>query len=240
MSHARDGTARLKSTFRSRSGPWSDRRDPVDHTVRVLGVIDYRTGNSSSVIHALRAVGVPATLLRHPDQGDRHELTGVVLPGVGAAGTTMAYLRDLGWVDFLETRVRAGGLPYLGICVGLQILFERSDEQNAECLGWLPGKVVGFDSCEVRVPHIGWNTVEPVRHHPVFASIDESSAFYFINSYYLVPGDPEDTVGRTEYGAQFASVVAHDNLLACQFHVEKSGPAGLRVLRAFGEACGAC
>lgn len=201
----------------------------------LVGIIDYRTGNSTSFSYALDHIEVPNRLLRHPR--DAEEVTHLVLPGVGAADVTMESLREAGWVDYLEERVLDGRTPFLGVCVGLQVLFEYSEEGETECLGWLPGTVRRFTAPGLRVPHMGWNRVTPVgssRSNAIGAEVvGEGGYFYFVNSYYADPADPSDVVATTDYGAPFASVVGRENFMATQFHAEKSGPLGLALLKRF-------
>lgn len=198
----------------------------------VTGVIDYRTGNSRSVGRALDFLGVPNRMLRVPD--DLAGVDRVVLPGVGSAGTAMGYLAAAGWPEVLRSLVAEGDMPFLGVCVGLQILYEASEEQGAACLGWLPGKVRSFDG-GVRVPQIGWNQVRASGPgHPFTAELPDGGDFYFVNSYFAPPGGPE-VAATAEYGTTFAAVVARRNIMATQFHCEKSGPAGLGLLKTFTE-----
>jgi glutamine amidotransferase len=194
-------------------------------------VIDYRTGNSQSVSYALTHLGIAHQVADHPGQAG--DVTHIILPGVGAAGTTMHYLAAGDWLDFLDSRVRGQGLPFLGVCVGLQVLFERSDEQDATCLGWLPGNVVAFDRASVRVPHMGWNRVVRSGDHPFAAAIPPDSYFYFVNSYFARPSDMADVAGTADYDGAFAAVVARGNIMATQFQIEKSGPGGLALLSRF-------
>jgi imidazole glycerol-phosphate synthase subunit HisH len=196
----------------------------------VIGVIDYRAGNAPSVGYALDHLGLEHRLVAHPDElrvADR-----LVLPGVGAARATLDSLHEAGLVDAMHERVVVEGVPFLGICIGLQILFEHSEEGDVDGLGWVPGVVRRFSS-EQRVPQIGWNTVTTTRAHPVTDSLPEPAHCYFVNSYYCEPADPDDVLGVTEYGTSFCSVVAHRNLVATQFHAEKSGPVGLALLERF-------
>jgi glutamine amidotransferase len=130
------------------------------------------------------------------------------------------------------------GVPFLGICIGLQVLFERSEEGPTDGLGWLPGNVRRFPASG-RVPQIGWNAVRFRRRHPVVADLPETPYCYFVNSYYAVPADDGDVLGTTEYGVEFCSMVAHRNLVATQFHAEKSGEVGLRILQGFADWDGA-
>ncbi|MFD7919672.1 imidazole glycerol phosphate synthase subunit HisH [Streptomyces sp. NPDC059740] len=199
----------------------------------VVGVIDYRTGNSQSVVHALNFLGVPNRLLTSPEGLDG--IDRIILPGVGSAGTTMTYLSEAGWPDALYDRVVEGGSPFLGICVGLQVLFETSEEQDATCLGWLPGTVRAFDGGTVRVPQMGWNQVHRSSAHPFLAGLPEAGHFYFVNSYYADPAEAGDVAATTEYGLPFTSAVARGNIMATQFHTEKSGPLGLDLLERFAK-----
>lgn len=210
--------------------PISDRLGMTDVSRPVTGVIDYRTGNSRSVARALDFLGVPNRMLRMP--GDLTGVDRVVLPGVGSAGTTMGYLADAGWPPALESLVAEGDMPFLGICVGLQVLYEASEEQDALCLGWLPGKVRSFGG-GVKVPQIGWNQVRAAGGgHPFTERLPDGGDFYFVNSYFAPPGGPE-VAATAGYGEEFAAVVAQRNIMATQFHCEKSGPAGLALLETF-------
>lgn len=199
----------------------------------VVGVIDYRTGNSQSVVHALNFLGVPNRLLISPPELDG--IDRIILPGVGSAGTTMTYLSEAGWPEALHARVIEGRTPFLGICVGLQVLFETSEEQDATCLGWLPGTVRAFNGADVRVPQMGWNQVHRTSTHPFLAGLPEAGHFYFVNSYYADPSDSRDVAATTEYGLPFTSAVARGNIMATQFHTEKSGPLGLDLLERFAK-----
>ncbi len=194
-------------------------------------VIDYRTGNSQSVSYALSRLEVTHQVTRHPTEVS--EITHIILPGVGAAGTTMDYLAADGWIDFLNSQVLQNGIPFLGVCVGLQVLFERSDEQHTMCLGWLSGNVMAFNRRSVRVPHMGWNRVVPRGDHPFATAIPSDAYFYFVNSFFANPHVVSDIAGLTEYDNPFSSVVARGNIMATQFHIEKSGPSGLSLLNRF-------
>jgi glutamine amidotransferase len=196
----------------------------------VIGVISYQTGNARSVLRALAAIGAPARLVASPDDCD--DIDRFVLPGVGAADVTMKSLAEAGWPDYLRSRVVEGGAPFLGVCVGLQVLLDHSAEGDVDGLGWLSGEVREFPSSELRVPQMGWNSVDVKSTHPLLAGVPSDSYFYFVNSYFATVGD-DDLLATTEYGAPFAAVIGHDNIMATQFHVEKSGPAGLAVLTNF-------
>jgi len=203
----------------------------------MIDVIDYRAGNSPSVIYALERLGLDCRLVAKPNEIAESER--LVLPGVGAAGATLDSLRESDLLDALSQRVQRDRVPFLGICVGLQVLFEHSEEGNTSCLGWLPGRIRRFADGQ-RVPQIGWNEVLFTRTHPVTAGLPDRSHYYFVNSYYADPADAADALGRSEYGVEFASVVAHDNIVATQFHAEKSGALGLRLLADFAAWDGRC
>jgi glutamine amidotransferase len=156
-----------------------------------------------------------------------------------SVAATLDSLRESDLLDTLDERVQRDKVPFLGICIGLQVLFEHSEEGNTECLGWLGGEVRRFPDGE-RVPQIGWNDVRFTRSHPVVATLPDRGHFYFVNSYYADPRDGTDALGRTEYGIEFASVVARGNVVATQFHAEKSGRLGLRLLESFASWDGRC
>jgi imidazole glycerol-phosphate synthase subunit HisH len=196
----------------------------------VIEVVDYRAGNSPSVIYALEKLGLPCRLVSKPEEvlvSDR-----LILPGVGAARATIESLTESGLVEPLTERVQRDAVPFLGICIGLQVLFEHSEEEDTPCLGWLPGAVRRFADTQ-RVPQIGWNEVRFTEPHPLRDGLPDAGHFYFVNSYYADPEDAGCVLGRTEYGLDFCSVVAHENVVATQFHAEKSGSLGLGILANF-------
>ena len=196
----------------------------------MIGVVDYRAGNAPSVMYALARLGLDATLVA--DAAALADVDHLILPGVGAARATLESLNDSGLVEPMRARVLDDRIPFLGICIGLQVLFERSAEGRVDTLGWLKGDVQRFPDTQ-RVPQIGWNEVRLVRDHPVTADLPAGAHCYFVNSYFAVPTDPDDVVGVTDYGVEFCSIVAHDNIVATQFHAEKSGALGLTLLRGF-------
>jgi len=158
------------------------------------------------------------------------DATRIILPGVGSAKATMESLREMDLIVALEDAVLQKKTLFLGICVGMQILFEHSEEDNTDCLGWLKGKVVKFDVSQVRVPQMGWNHVQFVKSTPCDARDD---FFYFVNSYCAKPMTGTNLWGTADYGGLFAAAVCQDNIYATQFHVEKSGEAGLALLKGF-------
>ena len=196
----------------------------------MIGVVDYRAGNAPSVGYALARLGINHRLVT--TAADLDGVERIVLPGVGAARATIESLRESDLLESLERRVRDDRVPFLGICIGLQVLFEHSEEGDTPGLGWIAGAVRRFPDSE-RVPQIGWNSVHVRRDHPVTATFPDGGHCYFVNSYYAAPADPGDVLGETSYGVAFCSVVARDNIVATQFHAEKSGPLGLSILEAF-------
>jgi glutamine amidotransferase len=201
----------------------------------MLGVINYKAGNSTSVLNALTKIGCDAALVDSKEEISG--CSGIILPGVGSADATMQSLRELDLVDALTDSVIARRVPFLGICVGLQVLFDTSEEGNTTCLGWIGGRVVRFDGNAVRVPQIGWNRVSFRRDSLLLGGLKEGF-FYFVNSYYAIPEDNSVVLGTTEYGTEFCSILECKNIWAAQCHLEKSGETGLRIFRNFAAIAG--
>ena len=206
---------------------------------RTIAVVDYGMGNLRSVSKALERVGLVAVVTSDP--AVIRDSTGMVLPGVGAFADCMRNLDGSGLVspvlDFIGS-----GRPFLGICLGLQLLFAESFEFGRhEGLGVIPGQVVRFEGGafegegKLKVPHMGWNRVRWVQDAPPFSSVANNSFFYFVHSYYVVPDDDSDAAGMTDYGIDFVSAIRRDNIIATQFHPEKSQAMGLQVLTSFGK-----
>ena len=162
----------------------------------MIGIIDYRTGNSQSISYALEHLGVPHALVAKPGECD--EVDKYILPGVGAAGVTMESLAQEGWIDHLTEKVLGDGQGFLGVCVGLQVLFEHSAEGDVECLGWIKGSVHEFDKSQVRVPHMGWNNVDVRGDHPFSRAFTPGGFYYFVNSFYARP-DRRFHAGRRDH-----------------------------------------
>ncbi|MCX6993735.1 MAG: imidazole glycerol phosphate synthase subunit HisH [Kiritimatiellaeota bacterium] len=200
----------------------------------MIAIVDYNAGNLTSVKLALDYLGTCAEITRDPARILAAER--VIFPGVGSAGAAMQNIRALGLADALRQVVQRG-TPFLGICLGTQIIFEASEEDGGvQGLGIMAGTVKRFHPANPadKVPQIGWNSVAFVKPHPLFAGIESGSEFYFVHSYYPAPADRACVLGETEYAdIRFASVVTRDNLAATQFHPEKSGRLGLQFLKNF-------
>jgi glutamine amidotransferase len=188
-------------------------------------IVDYGAGNLRSVQKAFEHLGHQAVFTSDP--AALADAGAIVFPGQGAAPPAMAALDRDGMADAIRDAV-AGGKPFFGVCLGLQLLMGRSEEGDTECLGIVPGTAKRFGD-KLKVPHMGWNAVELCNEHPVFEGIPAGSYFYFVHSYYADPADDEWVAGTTAYGVEFASVVAKDNVVATQFHPEKSGVIGLKL-----------
>ena len=198
----------------------------------MIAIVDYRAGNLTSVLRAVKHLGHAAEITDDPEKIRAAER--VIFPGVGAAGETMQNLTQLKLDEVLRKDVFGAGKPMLGICIGIQIIFEHSEENETTCLGLLPGQVKRFPAAsELKVPQIGWNAVTYRQAHPLFHEVPDAAEFYFVNSYYPVPTDADMVYATTEYGCAFASAVGCKNLVATQFHLEKSGRVGLKMLANF-------
>jgi glutamine amidotransferase len=195
----------------------------------LVAVLDYGAANMVSIGQALVVAG--ARVVVAADASGLRGVDAIVVPGVGAAAPAMAHLRERGLVKPLREWIRADR-PCLGICLGFQLFFDRSDEADTETLGVLAGRTVPLQEAPT-LPHIGWNTVESVRPHPLFEGIPDGSHFYFVHSYAPVPVDESVVVARTTHGRPFVSAAACGSLYGLQFHPEKSAEAGLRLLANF-------
>ena len=192
-------------------------------------IIDYESGNLRSVARAVERAGVTPRVTS--DAADLDAAAGVILPGVGSGPAAMAALQARGLARPLLDYI-AGGRPFLGVCLGLQLLLDSTDEGDADCLGLAPGRVRRLPD-GLKVPHMGWNTVRFQREHPLWDGIPQDSHFYFVHSYYADPVERGDVAGLTDYGVEFCSIYAKDNVVATQFHPEKSGDNGLRIYANF-------
>ena len=200
----------------------------------MIAIIDYDAGNLKSVEKALMYLGEECIVTRDADKilsADK-----VILPGVGAFGDAMNKLNKFGLVDVIR-QVAVYGKPLLGICLGLQLMFESSDEApGVEGIGLLKGKIVSIPPKEgLKIPHMGWNSLDIKNGSKLFKGIPQQSYVYFVHSYYLQASNPEDVAATTEYSAHIHAAVEHGNVMACKFHPEKSGDVGLHILKNFCE-----
>jgi len=197
---------------------------------RKVVIVDYGAGNLRSVARAVAHVGQEPLVTSDPREAASAEA--LIVPGVGAAADTMRNLRESGMVEPVREHI-ASGRPFFGVCMGQQALLSVSEEGGEhECLGIIPGRVKKLPPGH-KVPHMGWNQVRQTAPHPIFEGIPDGSYFYFVHSYYPEPDDPSVVIGETEYGVTFPSVLARDNIVATQFHPEKSGEMGLRMYANF-------
>jgi len=201
----------------------------------MITLVDYKAGNLTSVRRALTHLGIPCQVSADPETVRRAEK--IIFPGVGAAGAAMEVLQERG-LDAALKESFAAGTPILGICIGCQIILEHSEEDDAECLGLLPGKTIRFSvpnplAALLKIPHMGWNAVSVTQAHPLLAHLRPGDEFYFVHSYYPQPADLSQIYAISDYGGEFPVAIGKDNLFAVQFHAEKSGPVGLKLLENF-------
>ena len=203
----------------------------------MIAIIDYNAGNLTSVKRALDSLGQDSVITSDCKQiikADR-----IIFPGVGAAGKAINDL-NISRLDIALKEAFKADKPILGICLGTQVILEYSQENDTECLGLVKGQVIKFpdylkdiDGRKLKVPHMGWNSVKMKDTHPVFEGVAQDSEFYFVHSYYPAPESRDKVLGETSYGIIFTSVIVSDNLVAMQFHPEKSGRPGLQILENF-------
>lgn len=200
----------------------------------MIGIVDYNMGNLASVKNAFRVLGEEATVEPDPEKFLQYDR--LILPGVGAFGDAMEHLKARGMDEALRLYAERGN-PMLGICLGMQLLFDSSEEFGEhEGLGLIKGHVQPFDTSRfthpLKVPHMGWNRMF-TKEHPLFENLDSEHYLYFVHSFHAVCDDPTDIIGRTEYGYSFTSAVAHENVMGIQPHPEKSHKNGLQILKNF-------
>ena len=195
----------------------------------MVGIIDYGAGNIRSVGNALDRLGAQYFVSNDINELQRAEK--LILPGVGEARSAMESLDRGGLISYLRTIE----IPFLGICIGMQILFEHSSERETTCLGVVPGTVSKFDAATCKVPHIGWNQIRITRNDPLLQGIQDDEFVYFVHSYRAPV--IENAIALTEYGGTFSAAIRKNNYYGVQFHIEKSGKAGLQILRNFIELC---
>lgn len=202
----------------------------------MIAIVNYNAGNITSVARALQNIGQKFIITDESKKLDA--ASRVIFPGVGAAGEAMAYLREKKLDIWLKNYFKIGR-PLLGICLGTQIILESSEENDTSCIGLVAGSTKRFpegltaDGDLLKIPEMGWNSVKLRRQHPVFKNVSPDAEFYFVHSYYPAPSDDAAILGTTEYGMTFCSVLARENLVATQFHPEKSGRPGLQILKNF-------
>ncbi len=196
----------------------------------MIAIVDYKAGNLRSVERALQHLNLDCRIT-----GDHDEIMAaerLIFPGVGAAGKAMETILERGLDNTLREFI-ATGKPFMGICLGSQIILDHSSEDDTVCLGILPGEVKKFEEIELKIPHMGWNNITVRQEHPVLANLSSEHQFYFVHSYYTVPQRPEDALAECSYGMTFSCVLGHGNVVATQFHPEKSGRPGLQILENF-------
>lgn len=198
-------------------------------------IVDYGMGNPGSIRSMLRYIGFPS-VVTSSDQ-DIVDADKIVLPGVGAFDSAMRNIQERKLLQALNKRVLMDKIPALGICLGMQILTHRSEEGSMPGLGWIPGKVVRFrfdhGTDKLKIPHMGWNSVSPIKSSPLFADMPEEMRFYFVHSYHVVCDNKEDVLCATHYGFEFCSGIEHGNIFGTQFHPEKSHRYGMQLLENF-------
>ena len=198
----------------------------------MLAIIDYGAGNIGSVQRACVETGIQSVIT--PDPADLKKAERIIFPGVGAAPTAMENLKRTGLGEAIK-QAFAAGTPILGICLGAQVVLDRSEEGDTPCLGLISGTTVRFklQDKSLKIPHIGWNSVKVLQQHPLLADIDKEDEFYFVHSYYPQPAKPENMFAVSDYGGEFCCAVGNKNYFAVQFHPEKSGRFGLEMLQRF-------
>jgi glutamine amidotransferase len=203
----------------------------------MIAIIDYDAGNLASVSRAVSHLGMPNVITKSVDEIKAAQR--IIFPGVGAAGAAMESLKHSG-LDRVIKEAFTAGKPILGICLGTQIILSHSEENNALCLGLLGGTVRAFkpenlskDGQKLKIPHMGWNGIRIKKSHPLLSGVGADDEFYFVHSYYPEPEDSASVIAVTGYGISFASIVGFHNLFATQFHLEKSGRPGLKILENF-------
>ena len=198
-----------------------------------ISIIDYDSGNLRSVAKALEKYGVDPITTSDSDIILKSDA--VILPGVGSAPSAMQALSNRNLIEPIKQYI-ALGKPFFGICLGLQLLFNKTDEGDSDCLGVISGNVRQLSS-GLKVPHMGWNSIDIKKTHPILEGIPSGEFFYFVHSYFVVPQESGDITATTDYGEVICSIYAKDNLIATQFHPEKSGDIGLRIYKNFIDMC---
>lgn len=203
----------------------------------MIGIVDYGSGNTHAIGTIYKRLNIPYQILSQPSELDSAKK--LILPGVGAFDATMKQLNASGLREKLDDLVLNRKIPVLGICVGMQIMGDGSDEGSEKGLGWIPGIVKQFDPDSIefkpKLPHMGWNTVQSEPGHPLFEGLDYEFGFYFVHSYYFECAKPENSLATSSYGVDFTSAIGHNHIVATQFHPEKSHGNGIQLFKNFAE-----
>lgn len=203
----------------------------------MITIINYGMGNLGSIANMLKRIGHDSLITNKPE--DIEKATKLILPGVGAFDNGMQSFNSLGFSSILNKKVLEEKVPILGICLGMQLMTEGSDEGKEAGLGWIKGRfekfAFGEDMKMYKVPHMGWNKLEQVKQSKLLEGYEKTPRFYFVHSYYFKPGNQPDVLGTTSYGIEYASAFEHENILGVQFHPEKSHKFGMNLLKNFAE-----
>ena len=203
----------------------------------MIGIVNYGSGNIQAIANIYSRLNIQTKIITDPS--DLHQADKLILPGVGAFDETMKQLIESGLKEELDNLVLHQLKPILGICVGMQIMAESSEEGNLPGLGWIKGRVKKFDVSWFKqkpyLPHMGWNTIIPETNHPIFSNLDAEQGFYFVHSYYFECADESSILATSDYGIKFSSAVNNNNILGMQFHPEKSHSNGIQLLENFAK-----
>lgn len=201
----------------------------------MITIVDYDMGNLRSVLKCFERIGADAIISVNLD--DINKADKLILPGVGHFAKAMSNLAERGLLDLLEKKVMGDSTPILGICLGMQLFSKWSEEGDAEGLGWIDAKTVKFDPLKMnknlKIPHMGWNTIRLKRDNSLLCDVEEKDTFYFVHSYFVQCKNQDDVAAKTEYGLIFTSAIQHDNIYGTQFHPEKSHSQGFQILKKF-------
>ncbi len=204
----------------------------------MITIIDYGMGNLGSVLNMYKRIGLPARITSDP--GQIKDAEKIILPGVGAFDAAMDCIHNSGMTTILNQKVKIDKIPTLGICLGMQLLFEGSEEGIKPGLGWIKGKAYKFqfpNDSTLKIPHMGWNKIKVVKESPLIQDLPDHPKFYFVHSYFVKCHDEGDVLCTTPYGTDFHSIVQHENVYGAQFHPEKSHKFGMKLLENFATLC---
>ncbi|MBE0670200.1 MAG: imidazole glycerol phosphate synthase subunit HisH [Anaerolineales bacterium] len=203
----------------------------------MIVIVDYGVGNLGSIINMLKKAGARAIASSEPNVLQQAEK--LILPGIGAFDAGMNKLNERGLVPLLNYLALEKKVPFLGLCLGLQLMTKKSEEGQTQGLGWLDAETVRFkfnvEQSNLKVPHMGWNTINIQREHQIFTDLEPDARFYFVHSFFVKSNNSNEVLAKTDYGGEFDSILGKDNILGAQFHPEKSHKFGLRLLKNFAE-----